>query len=626
MNLDYTSESPSPFASAFHHAPIGIGIATLEGRWLRVNPSFCQMTGYSEAELLGKSFLDLTSEEDRIHDLHKMNAMIDQKQLHNQGEKRILHRDGYFVWGWLTVSLVLDEQGRPLQFVVHLMDITERKLTNLELRKAKGSLEEAQRIAQIGSWEWDVGEDEVYWSAEMHRIFDLRPEQYSGKFNLLVEYVHPEDRSRFEQAVAAAFKGEDYDLRCRIVGEGDQDIRHVHIMGKMYYDHKGTPVKMVGTVQDITKRVLTERQLEETLQRYHSLKMYNPDGIFTFDMQGRISGVNPAAEQLLGYTFEELVSEEMRLDELIHSEELPQNRRSGFDFFNSALKGSMPYTLRHKDGRLIDVIATPAPIVIQDQVVGYNILLKDMTERKLSEELIRKAEKLSIVGQLSAGIAHEIRNPLTAIKGFVQLMRGHQSYNSTYLDIITEELIRIETIINELLTVSKPQLSTFVPARLEQILSEVIALVGAQALIGNIEITSRFDSELPLLSCDPNQIKQVYLNFFKNAMEAMPRGGTITLDAVGLESVPGCGVDRVKIRLTDQGHGIPKDQLDKLGEPFFTTKSSGTGLGLMVSFNIIHNHGGTIQIASEVGQGTVIDVTFPVLQGSQHTKRPLASY
>jgi PAS domain S-box-containing protein len=230
-------------------------------------------------------------------------------------------------------------------------------------------------------------------------------------------------------------------------------------------------------------------------------------------------------------------------------------------------------------------------------------IVRDITAIKSqTDELIRKSDKLSLVGQLAAGIAHEIRNPLTSLRGFIQLLQYKSEDNKDYCNIMLSELDRINLIVGEFLILAKPQMVQFNERDINQIIRHVVTLIGTQAIINNIHLVHKLADNLPTISCEENQLKQVIINLIKNAIEAMPTGGTITVET-GMHDE-----DHLFIRIVDEGKGIPSEMLEKLGEPFYTTKDHGTGLGLMVCYKIIENHLGEIRVNSEVNQGTTFEV------------------
>ncbi|MEC1626233.1 sporulation kinase KinA [Bacillus mojavensis] len=236
---------------------------------------------------------------------------------------------------------------------------------------------------------------------------------------------------------------------------------------------------------------------------------------------------------------------------------------------------------------------------------AVQVILRDISERKQTEELMLKSEKLSIAGQLAAGIAHEIRNPLTAIKGFLQLMKPTMEGNEHYFDIVFSELSRIELILSELLMLAKPQQNAVKKhLNLKKLIGEVSALLETQANLNGIFIRTRYEKDSIYINGDQNQLKQVFINLIKNAVESMPDGGTVDIIVTEDEH-------SVHVTVKDEGEGIPEKVLNRIGEPFLTTKEKGTGLGLMVTFNIIENHQGVIHVDSQPDKGTAFKISFP---------------
>ncbi|WP_096154870.1 MULTISPECIES: ATP-binding protein [Bacillus] len=238
---------------------------------------------------------------------------------------------------------------------------------------------------------------------------------------------------------------------------------------------------------------------------------------------------------------------------------------------------------------------------------ALQVIIRDISERKKAEELVLQSEKLTVAGQLAAGIAHEIRNPLTAIKGFFQLLEKEAETQKEYYPIIDSELNRIELILSELLLLAKPNAVKFEEVSIESILKDVTTLLETQSILSNIwfELVVDDASKLAKIKADPNQLKQVFINLLKNGIEAMDNGGIIKITSK-LEN------ECILVSVVDQGEGIPEEMINRLGEPFFTTKNTGTGLGLMITYNIIKNHGGSVSVSSEKGIGTKFDIHLPI--------------
>ncbi|MBH5318686.1 PAS domain S-box protein [Paenibacillus sp. GSMTC-2017] len=233
------------------------------------------------------------------------------------------------------------------------------------------------------------------------------------------------------------------------------------------------------------------------------------------------------------------------------------------------------------------------------------VIIRDISERKKNEQLLINAEKLSIAGQLAAGIAHEIRNPLTSLKGFIQLLSTGRIHNNHYYSIMNSELVRIESIISELLMLSKPQVYEYVSIDLCRLMNEMIDELSSLAKLHNVTLRQKIHNQPLWVEGVETQLKQVFINVMKNAIESMEEGGTVNV-VFALEEN-----DQVKITIQDEGTGITKEQLTKMGQPFYTTKDKGTGLGLMVTYKIVENHKGRIHAESELGVGTTFIIRLP---------------
>ncbi|GLH63463.1 ATP-binding protein [Parageobacillus sp. G301] len=256
--------------------------------------------------------------------------------------------------------------------------------------------------------------------------------------------------------------------------------------------------------------------------------------------------------------------------------------------------------------KTFDVIKVP---IFEENGARKGLLTigRDITQQKLAEALLLKKEKLSVLGELAAGIAHEIRNPLTSMKGFIQVMQETRQVNDTYINIILSELERINQIVSELLVLAKPQSHDYKPFFLSDVIGYVVNLIGHEATLNNVYISLENTMPQACIYGDKNQIIQVFINIMKNSIEAMPDGGAIHL-RVWKEN------QTIHITISDTGVGISKERLQKIGEPFFTLKEKGMGLGLTTSTKIVQEHKGTIEIESEVGKGTTVHLSFPAYE------------
>lgn len=344
------------------------------------------------------------------------------------------------------------------------------------------------------------------------------------------------------------------------------------------------------------------RQMKEYLQSFID---HTSDAIHVVDLQGKFIQVNKAFEQLFGYTSEEVFGAEIEL--------VPDTHRGEMRLIiNSLQEGKVlpaQETIRMtKSGEIIPVSVTISPIRDTEGVIqAYASITRDMRSRNRMEELLRRSEKLTTVGQLAAGVAHEIRNPLTTLRGFLQLQQHTGKMNLEHTGLMLSELDRINLIVGEFLILAKPQATRFATKDVREVFGNVLSLIDSEGHLHNVTFTTSFTEAPCLVSCEENQLKQVFINLLKNGIEAMPSGGRIHTHIAAKN-------DQITISITDEGIGIPEEMIPKIGNPFFTGKESGTGLGMMISQRIIHSHQGLMEIKSQVNVGTTIIITLPALK------------
>jgi PAS domain S-box-containing protein len=261
-----------------------------------------------------------------------------------------------------------------------------------------------------------------------------------------------------------------------------------------------------------------------------------------------------------------------------------------------------------KDGSYYWADTTIVPFLDRNGETYQHISIEhDITDQKIAEDMLHKTEKLSLVGELAAGIAHEIRNPLTTIRGFVQILDYFSEEKKLlYSKTILEEIDRINFIVSEFMVFAKPHAVNFNDCNILEIVKNVIHFLGAEAAMKDVEFIEDFHLDDIFIYGERNQLSQVFLNIIKNSIDALPKGGQIKILCKLYKN-------RVLVSIKDNGIGMTKAQVHKIGEPFYTTKEKGNGLGLMVSYKIIENHSGRIIVESELNKGTTFKITFPHL-------------
>ncbi|NWQ41763.1 GHKL domain-containing protein [Bacillus sp. EB106-08-02-XG196] len=333
-----------------------------------------------------------------------------------------------------------------------------------------------------------------------------------------------------------------------------------------------------------------------------------PDLIYIQDGTGRFIEMNQYAKAL--FKLENIDYRNKNLDELFSKNEWFRNFQNCFSNDEISWEKGTPnrseldLSRENQFSAIFDIIKVPT-FFSDGSRKNLLVIGRDITEQKKAYDLLLRSEKLSVVGELAAGVAHEIRNPLTSIKGFLQLANQNGEFDRQYVQIMLMEISRMESIVSEYLSLAKPnQNSPTSLQNMDTLVRNVITLFESQTNLRNITIHSELDHSYQIM-CNPNEIKQVLINLFQNAIEAIGSNGDIF---IYLRYVPEGGVEIIFI---DNGCGIEKERLKKIGEPFFSTKEKGTGLGLLTSNRIIDKHHGTIEIDSEVNKGTEVRVFLP---------------
>jgi signal transduction histidine kinase len=256
----------------------------------------------------------------------------------------------------------------------------------------------------------------------------------------------------------------------------------------------------------------------------------------------------------------------------------------------------------------VHYLAILNPVIQNGQTIEVIGTAIDITREKNREKQAQQMEKLSVVGELAAGIAHEIRNPLTSLKGFAKIVKESVTDETLipYLDIMLDEMDRINQIVNEFMFIAKPHENVnFQYTNFSKLIKDCITFMEPQANLKSIKMDLDVDMEY-ILTCDQNQMKQVFINLLQNAIEATGDNGQFI--SVRLEEVSG---ESVMVTIIDKGCGIPESRLNRLFEPFYSTKEKGTGLGLLTCKRIIDLHQGSIDIESQPGEGTTIRIVLP---------------
>ena len=334
-------------------------------------------------------------------------------------------------------------------------------------------------------------------------------------------------------------------------------------------------------------------------------------GIVTVDLQGKITSFNRALEEILEVEAKTIVDH--YLEEAFGREDpLYQLLKESIQEEAHSKDRDLAYT--SKKGRIKPLRVTTFPLRKKTgERVGGILLVKDMSEISKLEERVQRASRLAALGQLTQRLVHEIRNPLSAMDINLQLLQERLGSRSEdpeigrYLEIISTETRRLNEVLRNVQVFSKPESPDLETVDLHQIIDQVLFLIREEASRKKIEIAESLQAKYSMVKADPDQMKQVFLNLFKNSIEAMSEGGKFEVLSRN------DGQDKIiGVELVDTGSGIPMANLQHVFDPYFTTKKKGTGLGLSIVHNIIAQHGGSIDVTSWLGEGTIFSIILPL--------------
>jgi two-component system sensor histidine kinase PilS (NtrC family) len=333
--------------------------------------------------------------------------------------------------------------------------------------------------------------------------------------------------------------------------------------------------------------------------------------VFTTDDGGRITSFNPAAQEATGYSFEQVQGRPWR--EVFNWHPSQQNDER---MLEASANRRFEVECKRADGSRLILGMTLSPLHEQGEETGLVGVFKDLTQIRALEEEMRRKDWLASLGEMSAGMAHEIRNPLGALAGAMQMLRKDLHVDETsqrLMDIAVREATRLDTIITQFLQYARPPALNLAEFDLNKVLAETLDLVQHEARTRtNIKIVTSLAGGALLGQVDQDQMKQVFWNLATNAFDAMPKGGQLTIATCCRRiDVGGRKADVVEISFQDTGGGIPKKNLAKIFLPFFTTKKQGSGLGLAAVHRIVDLHGGWIKVDSQERQGSRFVVCLP---------------
>jgi PAS domain S-box-containing protein len=496
----------------------------------------------------------------------------------------------------------------------------ERAMADERLRERDSQLIEAQRIAHVGSWELDFKTDEVSWSDEGWRIFGLEPGRDSWSHTENLQRIHPDDRQRVADADAVAQDCRtSVDMEYRIL-RPDGEVRVVRERAESICDETGRPIRLIGTVHDVTELKATEARLRESEERYALAARGADVGLWDWDIATDRAYLSPRLHEILetgdrdlrhsiSALFDQILPEDLEaLQQHLKGRFASQRRRFEFEV-RTRTPANTPRWLVIRG---LIVYADARPI----RLVGS---LGDITDRKRAqEEVIRQREalyqneKMAMFGSLLAGVAHELNNPLSVVIGQIVLLQQTVSDPAV---IARAERIRTATercarIVRTFLAMARQRHADPKPVQMNSIVEMAVELLAHQLRSANIRVELDLAADLPTVAADADQIHQVLTNLLVNARQALSAAAT----PGRIQIATRFDHRQVDVSIRDNGPGVPEEFRKRIFEPFFTTKpvGEGTGIGLSLCSSIIHAHGGRIDVSENAGGGAAFTVVLPL--------------
>jgi len=611
--------SEERYRSYIDNAPDGVFIADETGRFLEVNIAACRITGYSKDELLTLSFSDLLFEQSINKGIEHFGTLIatdtaksDLLFSHKSGTKR-----------WCAVESVKLSERRFLGFT---KDITDRKLAEDLLKESESNLATAQRIAHIGSWEWEKNAKMIKLSKEMFTIFDISAETFDGKSESLLKMLHPDDVEPTISSILKSKNNGDKSLtfEFRIIHK-DYSIHNLFGEARIEYDKVGMLGNIFGIVQDISERKLAEQTLKISEEKYRTMLNASPDGILLIDLQGIITEVSEIGLELFeAKNRDELVGKDfyqfIPLDEKNTIKDIFEKTLSEGLFQNVELK------IRKKSqSTFFSEISSTLIQAPDGEPLSFMLIIRDISQRKKMETKQLHADRMANLGEMASGIAHEINQPLNIISMVMDKILFETDKTETIdieflkikSDKIFDNITRIRNIIDHVRAFSRNDDNYVLTAfDINSSIQNAVSMIMEQFKHLDINLETQLYPQIPQIVGNTYKFEQVIVNLLTNAKDAVLDRRSKQEDYCDL---------RVKIRtyqenqvliveITDNGIGIDKDDIHNVMLPFYTTKEEGkgTGLGLSICYQIIKEMNGTIDISSDGINGTKIKLVLNI--------------
>lgn len=542
-------------------------------------------TGYSRDDAIGRHFSLVYRQEDidaRVPD-REMEEADETGKAEREGWR--VRKDGSLYWDFQVLTRI-EVDGQTAGFVKVAKDQTERRKAEEALRESERRLSTlisnlpgiAYRCRNDPSWSME------FVSRGVLEMVGYPPEDFTSGAISWADLIHPDHRDLvWERIQAAVARREPFQLEYRIRSRTGED-KWVWEQGRGIFHADGRLTALEGLISDVT----SQRNAEEERRILAAAIEKLPDTVAVLNPDETIRSVNPAVERLLGYSPRELIGQPAAIGSVAPDEAFWQVVRTRG--WTGERQG------KHKDGSEVPVHVTAAPVHEESgRVIGIVAIARDLREEKERQERLKEADRLTSIGYLAAGVAHEVNNPLAAISNFAELLLMEPLSKEMRDDVsaIVAESRRAGTIVRNLLAFARKSVPEKRSTDLRAVIESVLKLKGHQLRAANISVEFDLDASAPPVLVDPHQVQQVLHNLLTNARQAIQHAydeGTIR---VRLGQVEGA----VEVVLEDTGTGIPSEVLPKIFTPFFTTKpvGEGTGMGLPIVYGIVQEHGGVVR-------------------------------
>lgn len=596
--------------------PEGIYIVGIDDEIIRyTNEKFEKMFGYNSKEMIGKHVSVVNAPSNKTSkEVAKEIMYIMKKAGEWRGEIENIKKDGTRFWCYAIVSIFNHPVYGDVYLSVHT-DITERKHMETRIKESEKKYREAERIARLGHWEFDVKNNKLYWSDEIFRQFGLEPQEFEPTFEILSQYFHPDDRDSVNKAFFESVKNNTpYDLEHRILLKTGE-VKYVNTKGQAEFSETGELVRSIGMTLDITDRKIAEQALKESEYKFRAITNHATEGITVADMDGNYVFVNPSFCKMSGYTEKEL------LKMTVFDTKAKNQRHTSFNDRKSKMAGlPVHVNLQRKDGieYITEVIGNKIEINKQEFVLRT---IRDITRKvKAEQELIKAKEDAEDANQAKSKflsrMSHELRTPLNSILGYSQILREEKNITRKQKDQIDTVLSSgqyLSNLINDILDIgiNEAGKQVLIPTdfNLQDILNDVLNITKIDTEEKGLYFQYNTNQIPKIVRGDRRKVKQILLNLLSNAVKYTFAGGIDFF--VGTKK----GEENIIIfKIEDTGVGISKENMKVIFKPFnqFGKRYNiGTGLGLTITKSLIELMQGKLSISSTPGKGSCFTVELP---------------